>query len=437
MPTIFSYRSVAVCLLVLIAITANAESSVGVSAGIGRSDNITRTEVNKAAETIYIAGLDFAAFDETRRLSINAIGDLAYLGYQKKTYGNDVSGTLNGLLTLRLIPERFNWVVQESFGQVSTDAFAVVTPDMRENINFISTGPDIGLSLGSSTRAIMSGRYSQEEYEKRPFDNYRYSTALGLSRDLSGASSVSLNVQAEKTNYDDSAAIDFQRQEAFGRYTLKASRTAAKIELGYSKIKQPINNEQGALARIDLSRKITTASTLSVQVGRELTDSGTLFRFEQNLGLIGLDSVYSAQSTSPLTSEYISGGWAFVRQRTGVNLAISRNNDSYYRAAFLDQTRTAAGLTVYRDLTSNVRWQIAGAYSTNELKNVAGDFNELAVSTNLDWQVGKFLSVILEVQHFDRSSDLSTGVYKENRGWLRFRYGQHKVQAPSVFATSN
>ena len=96
---------------------------------------------------------------------------------------------------------------QTRYGQTTKNQFAPSTPDNRENVNYLSTGPDFTLSLGSRNKLLLNGRFADVSYEDSELGNQRVRGALALRRDLSDATNVSINVTTEQVSFDDDSAV--------------------------------------------------------------------------------------------------------------------------------------------------------------------------------------------------------------------------------------
>ncbi len=80
------------------------------------------------------------------------------------------------------------------------DPFAPVTPTNRENINYLSTGPDLNLRLGTLGFMDVTARYARTEYQISPFNSNRISAGLGVGRALSAGSNISLQVSTRASS---------------------------------------------------------------------------------------------------------------------------------------------------------------------------------------------------------------------------------------------
>lgn len=432
-------RCTSVLLTALLSGAALAAPPVGYSIGVGAgySDNIGRTATNEQSDSMGSAELLLDISQNTRKLEADLAANLAYFEYFDNTYDSEVIGNLQGAATMRIVPERFNWTFEDNFGQVRSDPFAPVTPDNRENVNYFSTGPELFFRLASQTRLELSGKYSTVTYEDTDLDSDRYSGLVSVLHSLSSASTVSLNLQQERIEYDvDVAGADYDRQSAYFGYAIEGSRTRATVDLGYTRLEQS-NNDDGLLLRLEVARRVSASSTLSARAGREFSDSGSAFRSQQ--GLSGVDVVDpgtqgATQTLNPFISTYGGLGWDFTRRRTGWGVGVNYFDEDYQQQNSLDTKRILGTAYVYRDLSSNVRLSIGGDYAKNSYQNSANDYRETSASAAVSWQVGSKLWLDLEYQRFDRATDLAGGDTKENRAWLRLRFGNEiAIQTPSAF----
>ena len=169
-------------------------------------------------------------------------------------------------------------MVRDDFGQTSVDPYTPITPNNIENVNYLSTGPDAHLRLGATGFFDLSARYARAQYQSSPYDSNRAIGEFAAGRNLSASSAVSLNGEAERVMFDNTAInTDFNRYSGYVRYDLSGARTALSAELGGTTVSQTGASTSGVLAKFQLSRKLSGASSLTFSAGRYLTDSSTSF----------------------------------------------------------------------------------------------------------------------------------------------------------------
>lgn len=410
--------------------TAQVTSSVGV--GVGHSDNIRRTSDNQQNETIGSLDFDLSWLQDSQGLRANVLADIAYLRYFRDNYDPELTGNINALTSFRIVPGRFEWVVADNFGQVRSDPFAPTTPDNRENVNYFTTGPDFNLRLGSAMSARLSGRYSRSDYETSPADSNRYGATASLIRGFSIASNVSLNLSSEKIDYAQPVAADYERREGYIGYALAGARTKATIDAGVMEIRSEGNNRSGVLARLDVSRRLTPSTTLTLRGGREFTDGADAFRLEQGISGPSVESMTTSQNSMPFINKYAGLGWEFANGRTNAGVSATRYSEDHDEAsASPDRVRWIAEAHAVRQMRRFLSLRVGVSYLKYEDQagsvNTVSSFSDTGGTVALAWRATRRLSTDLEYQYFTSGSE-----YNENRIWLRVIYSLRAGAAGAV-----
>ena len=397
-----------------------------VSALVGQSDNITRVSDNEQDETISGVGLKFSLFQDSSRIKADVVGDIAYNDYLDDTYDSEVLGNLGANATFALVPEHLNWAISDHFGQVLVDPFTAPTPDNREDLNYFTTGPDVIFAFGSRTQLQLGARYGDTAYEDQPFDSSMLMAQIGLTRELSNASSFGFMASQSQVEYDDAALNgDYDQTEAFLRYSMEGARTTLEGDLGYTLLDRDAltDEEDGVLMRLTFSRKIGSHSVLKLTGGHEFASSGSAFASDQAGGDIGVETSPIRQTIQPFTNEYASLGWTITGRRTEISLETAWGEHTYQDGDDLNQTLVTFGASARRDITAALSLSLGYDFSKSDFE-VDGDYSDQLVELSLDWQVSRFLSLSLVADHYDRNSDLTGGDYTENRFWLSLGYGR-------------
>ncbi len=251
-----------------------AELEYGFEVGIGNSDNIRRVPTGEESETILTTGADLAWLREEGRLHADVDLDLSYFDYQDNSYQGEVTGMANADLRFLFVPGRFEWVLLDSFGQSQLDPFSAVTPDNRENVNYVTTGPDFTMRLGSAGSLTLFGRYSATQFEDTNFDDQRLLGGIGFGRELSQRSSLSVNATTESVEFDDTGVgTDYDRRSAFLRYDVDGARTTIGAEAGYTEVESNGNTNSSPLFEVDISRELSERSMLTLRGGVRSSDA--------------------------------------------------------------------------------------------------------------------------------------------------------------------
>jgi hypothetical protein len=401
----------------------------GVDAGVAESDNVTLVSTGKVSQTIALADVDFDLKQKSRLLDVDAKGDFTYLDYLQGAYSNQVIGRFDGGAHVALIPERLTWTLTDDFGQAALDPFTPVTPANLENVNYVSTGPDLALRLGATSFINASARYARADYQTSPFNSNRLLGNLAWGLQLSAQSSVSLNGDTERVLFDNTVLnSDFDRTSGFARYEVHGARSDISADLGATTIAQNGTSTSGGLARLQLTRKVSAAAKLTLSAGRELTDASTSFSNLQGgaLGVIG--TAPAAQTANNYTTDYASAGWQYQRYRTTISVSARWERDIYDGVPLLDNTRSGAEFRVARRLTHALTADVQGRiYKTDYVHSLAAagigssNYNDELVAAGLTWRHGRGLEVRLRAEH---SARVTTGTfgYRENRALLTVGY---------------
>lgn len=403
--------------------------SYGVGLGIGASDNVLLESslYNPKTDAIAVADLDFTYSQQSRRLDADLQGNFSYLDYLKQTYGNQFIGRFDGLATLSLIPERLTWMLEDNFGQAQLDPFAPVTPVNRQNVNYVTTGPDLSLNLGPSAFLRLGAHYSRAKYEDSPFDSTQTFGSIALGRRLSPHSSLSLNGTFEHFHFDQAAVnTDFNRYSPYLRYELQGARTNLGMNAGVTELKAGPNSTSGPLLQLDVARKLSPSATLVVSAGRQIIDASGGFRNLQIGAFGGIGTAPSIAASSNYVERYASASWRYERRLTSFVLTARTAADTYLQKnqppSTFDSRRSDFGASVERRLTSVISAEIHGAIGPTRYPNADFKAVDHVVGTALTMRPGRHTEVRLRYDHIRRTASAIVDSYHENVVFLTVGY---------------
>jgi len=417
--------SVAICAL-LGGSAGAANFDYQATLGAGYSDNIGRATQDETSSGILAPGLQFSFDQASRRLQADLVGNFAYYKYLDDKFDSELIGNFAGNARFSLVPERFEWVVSDNFGQVLNDPFLPATPENRENINYFMTGPDAIVPFSQTTRLRAGARYGLTTYEHQSFDSNNVMGQLALEHQLSAFSTVSLNGSLQQINFDESALNgDYDQTEVFARYDAQGARTNLSVDAGYTALNQDATDttHNGALFRLSVSRRLSASSTISLSGGHEFSSSGGAFAAGQ-LGMpTNIGAVPGRQTIQPFMYDHARLGYAFQRERTGFSLSAFWDDRNFKDQSGFDQTLTGLSAAVTRQLTPRTSLTIDGNYGRGSFEQ-QGDYTDFIGGISVNWRLSQRVTLALSYDHFDRSSDRPAGGYTENRYWLTIGYGR-------------
>jgi hypothetical protein len=406
------------------------------NAGVARSDNINRAVEDEQDAIITSVGLRFAVLQQTRRLNADVVGDVALLDYSSGDRSTQFSGNAAGRLSLGLIVDHLNWVIQDSFGQTRRDLFTVPSPVNIELVNSFSTGPDLRFAFGDSTSLLLGGRYTQVDYEYSPADSGRFGGWLGLERELSGGARVSLNASTEEVEARGEAKTlmpSYDRSAAYLRYELAGARTSVALDAGADRISNNGLHDSGSLLRAELTRSVGALLKFSLRAGYELTDSGAVFGRQSTLGPLPMPTPGTAETLSqtpqPYTNKYVELGWSINGRRTSLGLSGGWFDEQYVSTGTADRQRWTTGVRGERQIGAHTRMHVGVLYNSSDFEGAGGNNHDLNYSAGLSWVLGR-LGVELAGERYTYASNLQVRDAKETRLWLRLGYGVRVTRSP-------
>jgi hypothetical protein len=440
--------------------------TIGADVGLGETDNVGLSSTNKTSQTMATADVDFALRQQSRLFDVSAKGDFSDYDYLQHAYGNEIIGRFDALGKVALMPERLSWVLQEDFGQAQLDPYTPLTPNNRENINYVSTGPDLDLRLGGTGFFDMSVRYADAYYQTSPFDSSRLFGSLAWGLRLSATSSISLNVDSERVLFTDTLVnTDFDLSNAYVRYTAQGARTELTANLGATEVRAGATptsgptTTSGLLAQLGLTRTLSPSAQLSLSASRQLTDPSSSFSSIQG-GAITAIAIGSAILTSaPYTADSVLGQWSYERNRTTIKVSARCEKDTYQSAPAFNNSRYGGEFSVERQLTHEFtgvllgRWyrtdypfgvvpfrerdfddvQILAAQELAVPPPAAGDYALTTVGAALAWRHGRWLEVRLRYEHNSESVTGSGSGYNQNSVFLTVGYRPLSNQPAGTF----
>jgi hypothetical protein len=337
---------------------------LGIDAGVGASDNIFEVAGPKTSEIIPTAGLLLASHRCTGSLTGDVAGDFAYYDYLHNSYPSDLYGRLDANLKLALVPDRVSWALQDDFGQAEFDLFEPPTPLNRENVNYVATGPDFSLHFGQEF-VLLGLRYAAIQFQKSPFNSTRPYGTLSLGRELSANSALSLNFYAEHVVFQDTALnADYDRREAYLRYDLRGARTTLGLNVGATQTSQNGSWYSSPLVQLDLARRLTPRTTLTLSGGERQLDAADGFAGVQVGAVGGIVTAPAANTSAVYVSRYGSIAWNWVGNRTSIGVSERWESDSYLQDSIFNAKLNDLELSARRQLSRLLDARIFGSMYT-------------------------------------------------------------------------
>ncbi|MGH8227313.1 MAG: hypothetical protein ACREU3_05330 [Steroidobacteraceae bacterium] len=383
------------------------ETTLGLTAGIGETDNVFLDSSGSQSQTLATAGLDLVVTRHAPRLNTAMVGDFQDFYYAQGAYGNQLVGRFDGDGTFGIVPGRLNWAVDESFGQNQVDPTSPTVPTNLENVNVISTGPDLQLHPGSPANILELGaRYARSDYQKSPFDGYQELGLLTLGRDLSQASTIELSVTDGAMYFRNMVANhDYTLRAANLSYSVRGARTQIVAEAGVAQANDAGNSwTTRPVGELTLSRRLTPTLTLQLSGGRQITNAADEFSSLQSGAArnIVVGPVYG--TTGSYARTFGSAGLSFDFNRTSFGASASWEQDSYDAAPLLDARLSDYELRAERRLAPRLSVVLSGVLSKANYNSASFEDDQRSVDVAMAYQTAPHLQLALEYRYTSQQS---------------------------------
>jgi len=402
--------------------SVGAELEYEIRAGAYYSDNVRKADIMQQEETIGLIGLQLDASHESRRVEANLLSDLEYRDYLDDSFDSENIGSVNADVLFKISPDTLSWVVENYYGTLQSDPFRANTPDNRENINVFSTGPDLTLRLPRGAFRI-SGRYESRYFEVSDIDNDVLGGTVSLVRIFSPNRSVSLNVSADRVEFDDTTVnSDFDRQTAYLGFNSQNSRGSIVVNLGINEIHDFGEVSRGTLVGISWSRNITARSSFSLGYDQRFSDAGDIFKRFQAPGR-GFGNVRAISGVSdPFENRRFSAKYNNRRKNFDFYVTAFRDEQVYEISKSLNRDRTRVGVGASKSLGSAWQVSIGARFQKTEFSNSSRVDDDIDLRGRISRKLSRRVSLNIGYARSERDSNTAGFDYIENVASLTFSY---------------
>jgi hypothetical protein len=311
---------------------------------------------------------------------------------------------------------------------------AAATPDELETINYFTTGPYLNFNFSTNERLSFYGLYSITSFQKSPFDYRTYDWGTNFAHRLTPFSSLSLQLDSAQTRFDRPAvAPNYTDRTAQLIYTTAVARTHVLASAGYTIENYGGPSSGGRVWDLELSRRISTSSSVYVRAHDGFTTIGGVLRAGFGASVSTGTSMGSAPWTvTPEPLEYRLGtlGWTFNGERTSLSLVGRLTQQRYLRQTTFDNTAKTITGTVQRRLRPTMSLLLQAYRSDTRFGNIGTAVTDTVFNLSLLKRFGKVgLYVFAQRTHqaspfagAAASLGLLTRSYDENRIGLNVSY---------------
>jgi hypothetical protein len=176
-------------------------------AGLEHSDNVALSATNPVSQNVLIPGINFSYVQQGSTVQANVLGTLEYRDYLGNAFSNQTLAQLSGQVNWTVLPQRLDFTVQDYAGVQPLSTFASNAPNNQQQTNVLTLGPTLHFRLGDTVLGQAELRYiNSDASETKQFNSSRGEAALRLFKDLSSTAQVSLNLESQSVDFQDSTA---------------------------------------------------------------------------------------------------------------------------------------------------------------------------------------------------------------------------------------
>ena len=411
----------------------------GTRLGLNYSDNVLHTDLNEVASTTGIVGFEVGGNRNSGKLKLSAYGDVEYQEPFENSLDSDVVGRMAATADYEFVPDLFDITAAGLYTQVRPNLFRPESINNREDVFSWAFGPQTRLRLGNSMSALIDVRYTTSDYSLRALDSETLGGELVVGHEGARENFLGLGAGYYDVTYKehtDPSAVDFAREEIFGRWRAYGSRTTITMDLGYEKVSGDTGEDTGPLVRANLTRQLTPSIAAFLNYSDEFPVSDSPTIAGQGNVIPDDESVLTA---APRRTKFGALGFEFVRPRTQADLTYMHSFEDGVIGTEGERTWQELRLRFTRNFTANA---LATVYATRtkeevtEISPAPVDVTETTFNAEFEILFGRKLNMVVYVQHKNRESELITDRYQEFTGGVYVSYGRVDSTAAAGGATA-
>jgi len=256
-----------------------------VELGVEWNDNVQLSQDDPVEETILRPSLGFTLSQEGAVVQAQVAGLVEHRSYLDDTFGSEWLAEVEGSVNFVVVPERLHFTVQNRLSVLPITQAAPDAPDNRQQTNVFSAGPTLFFRLSPTLNGQAELRWIDTYAEETAgFDSERIGAALRLFKDIGPTRTLSLNLQGQDVDLDSNAlGPDYQRLDAFARYTQLLNRFDLELDLGYSWYQPDVGSDRTSpLVRGMVGWRASERSRFDLVAARRFSDTA-----EALLGQVG------------------------------------------------------------------------------------------------------------------------------------------------------
>jgi hypothetical protein len=400
------------------------------------SDNPARTATAQSATALDgLVGLSVT--HQSPLLYVDARASALERGYVE---GNLPSETLaNGYLNLLAGPAGglFTWTVTDSFGQISSQPFGALSANDRQNVNVLSTGPNLRIQLDSRDHFDLAGRYRLDSYGTSSLDDHGYTGQAEFAHDIGATSHAGVVYAYQRIDFQQGTLGAAKIEQAYAKYRLAGARSYIVLEAGADQLDQGVTGRQHTSHALALlQRHLTERLTFEAAYRHDYTEPAGAFVAASRDGFtVGTDQTVQALAL-PFEE---SSGYAQLTRSAGRLLAaieITASEETYPANSASKRRTVGSNFAADYQLSSRVRFSVRAGYYEEKFPNAQQDGHWVNGSIGFSRMLGRSLQLSLLGTRIKSTGNLLNGDFTENRAVLALTYAPGAERLQRIYDTN-
>lgn len=370
--------------------------------GVGYFENIGQKPTGGQNDTGLGAGLSVDYLEHAPRMDMDIRGTGTVISYIDGTYGRQFQGAFVGFSKFSLVPEYFGWSFNDTYGRVLEDPLSNDNPENIAYDNYMSTGPDVYLNIGSLNRISTHLRYGRSDYQSQAVpSNHFYSGEFVFAHQLSRLSEISLHVDRRRVEYEGTSpgvtAIGgyFELGDAFMRLQMSGAHARLSLDLGATRYQDSQSSPTAPLAIFSWDRKLSRLFSVSASAGTRYAETlDRLQRLETQAALSSSTRQDVVAQTGPMQERFGD----ILIQATGERTVVALRG-RYSRVQYNSSTELAK--QHFSDITAELSRRLnhyfdfvaSAILSEREFANLSRRDRDQIINVNLRWNLTSRLNL--------------------------------------------